>query len=133
MGYRIMALLLWTTLLLSAVPSAFGCPYTRHDYEFTCGFGLNCQYIQHYNQCVTGGCKDCISGCGSGQCTCGSDTYESDCLVPCDAALVRTGAAEQEVAAVFARPDCHGVYSRSARNNSSRRKRPQPLMGIVPN
>lgn len=132
MKHSLVALLLLAVLLLSSVPSALACVYTRHDYEFTCGPGLNCEYIQHYNQCVTGGCKDCIEGCGSGQCTCGTETYQSDCLVPCDAVLLVPSSAEQEVASVFARPDCQGVYRHSLRPNSSRRKTIRSLEGIAP-
>lgn len=107
-------LLLLGTTLLSLVPTAGACVYTRQNFPFECGPGLPCHYTQYRSLCVLGGCKDCLEECGSGQCTCGGEVYRHDCLVPCDAGPEPvTDPSGPAMAALVAVPDCQGFYRRA--------------------
>lgn len=111
----ILAAFLIEVYLLVVTTGAAACVYTRQDFPFECGDDLPCHYIQHHNLCVLGGCRDCIQGCGTGTCNCGGNTYDNDCLVPCDASpepIVDPSSAE--IASLIAVPDCRGFYRLAA-------------------
>lgn len=75
--------LYYGAVALSLILFAFGtqaanascCGKVLAEQQFTCGPGLPCAYSQTESYCANGGCRDCIDCAGSGQCTCGTQTY----------------------------------------------------------
>jgi hypothetical protein len=58
------------------------CGMKYYEFAFQCGT-IPCENTQHASDCAQGGCRDCIDCAGSGQCTCGSQTYCSAVVFKC--------------------------------------------------